>query len=518
MSSIGRTSEKGGLVMRSDRTTLLATLSLVSILSTSALTTVHHFYKLGNDAFAVGLATIGLPVVFWFWFRKTRRQLPLLLYGLVNLWIVIGFGIIDGFWDSTVKVYLSNLLFPDSRLFIRAPLGSFMFEVTGILTFIASMFAAYYGYQLFQMVIGGKRERVLKIVFSAGAMALLLLGVYDSYQHTVVVPASGVVRIGVIAPLRGRGALLTQSFLKAVEMAQEDLKDTKYRYELVVEDSGANPADTARAAQRLIKKDRVQAIVGGISASGRIVKPFANAAKIPHLCVCSVTSIGDGKYNFTNIPLAEDEATPWVREAQRRNIKSIVIVNQKYPSIEGHVRALREEARRAGLTIAYETEFDESKTDFSQIIAKAKAAAPDLYFISGFPPALDLLGKQLRDSGVHNVASIVALSVSKDPALFEGDWYTDSYVDSAFQARFEKKYPRIRFATHMMPYAYDSLKIVVQAFESGQDPAEYIRQLTKYPGTAGTLTKNPGEGNFRSAPVVWVIKDGKPALLTTEAL
>ena len=504
--------------MQSDRTAALAMLSLVSVSSTSALTTVHHFYKLGAGAFAVGLMTLVLPVVFLWWFRNTQRNLPLLLYALVNLWIIVGFGIIDGFWDSAVKVYFSNFLFPDSRLFIRAPLGSFVFEASGILTFIASMFAAYYGYRLFQTVIGGKRELVLEIFVAAAGMALLVLGAYDSYRYTVIVPASGVVRIGVITPLRGRGELLTQSFLKAVEMAKGDLKGTKYRYELVVEDSGSTPAETARAAQRLIRKDRVQAIVGGISASGRIVKPFATAAKIPHLCVCSITSIGDGKYNFTNIPLAEDEATPWVREAQRRNVRTIVILNQKYPSIEGHVKALREEAERAGLTIAYATEFDESRTDFSQIIAEAKKAAPDLYFISGFPPALDLLGKQLRDSGVHNIASIVALSVSKDPALFEGDWYTDSYVDAAFKARFEKKYPRIRFATHMMPYAYDSLKIMVQAFESGQDPAEYIRQLNKYPGTAGTLTKDPGEGNFRSEPVVWVIKDGKPALLLTEAL
>jgi branched-chain amino acid transport system substrate-binding protein len=495
----------------------LTTLSLAGVLSTSALTTVHHFYKLGTAAFALGVITTVFPIVFQWWYVQTRRGLPLTLYTLISLWIIVGFGIVDGFWDSTVKVYLSNFLFPDSRFFIRPPLGSFVYEASGILTFIASIFAAYYGYRVVQAAIGRRGDKATRTLIATAGVALFLLGAYDSYQRSVIVPASGVIRIGVISPLKGRGALLTQSFLMAVEMAKEDLKNTKYRYELVVEDSGSTPAETARAAQKLIQKDRVQAIVGGISASGRIVKPFATAAKIPHLCVCSITSIGDGKYNFTNIPLAEDEAGPWVKEAQRRNAGRIVILNQKYPSIEGHVRALREEAGRAGLTIAYETEFEESTTDFSQIIARAKAAMPDLYFISGFPPALDLLGKQLRDSGVRNVASIVALSVSGNPALFEGDWYTDSYVDAAFKARFETKYPGVRFATHMMPYAYDSLKIIVQAFESQHDPAEYIRRLDKYPGTAGTLTKDQGEGNFRSEPVVWVIKNGKPVLLT-EAL
>ncbi len=64
----------------------------------------------------------------------------------------------------------------------------------------------------------------------------------------------------------------------------------------------------------------------------------------------------------------------------------------------------------------------------------------------------------------------------------------------------------------MMPYAYDSLKLVVEAFESGQDPARYIREKTGYEGHAGRVTREPGSGNFRSRPAVWTIDDGKPAL------
>jgi hypothetical protein len=42
----------------------------------------------------------------------------------------------------------------------------------------------------------------------------------------------------------------------------------------------------------------------------------------------------------------------------------------------------------------------------------------------------------------------------------------------------------------------------------------YIRTMTEFSGTAGRITKKAGTGNFRSAPAVWVIKNGKPALLT----
>ena len=64
-----------------------------------------------------------------------------------------------------------------------------------------------------------------------------------------------------------------------------------------------------------------------------------------------------------------------------------------------------------------------------------------------------------------------------------------------------------------MPYAYDSVNMIVRAFESGQNPAVYLRTIRSYDGTAGVLTKAPGNGNFASRPAVWTITDGKPALL-----
>jgi hypothetical protein len=54
--------------------------------------------------------------------------------------------------------------------------------------------------------------------------------------------------------------------------------------------------------------------------------------------------------------------------------------------------------------------------------------------------------------------------------------------------------------------------MLVQGFESGEEILPYIRRMTEYSGTAGKITKQVGSGNFRSAPAVWVIKNGKPTL------
>ena len=108
----------------------------------------------------------------------------------------------------------------------------------------------------------------------------------------------------------------------------------------------------------------------------------------------------------------------------------------------------------------------------------------------------------------------MAPSLSERPDLFEDAWYTDSNVrDGGFKERFEQRYPGTRFATHMMPYAYDSFNMLVQAYEHGRNPAVYLRELKTYDGTADRFTKQPGSGNFQSTPAVWVMKDGKPKLL-----
>jgi ABC-type branched-subunit amino acid transport system substrate-binding protein len=325
-------------------------------------------------------------------------------------------------------------------------------------------------------------------------------------------PPQAMVKIGTVVATSGPAALLGNSFLKAMQLAREDLKDTTHQYELVVEEV-MSPEKAEPAIENLIGVNKVDAVVVGFSISGQIVKRYAAAARIPVFCICSVGSIGDELYTFTTMPLAEDEATLWVAEANRKGIRSIALLTQDYPSIDGHVRALRAETAKAGIAFVYEDRFAAATTDFRARIAAAKGTAPDVYFVEAFNPALDLLGQQLKDAGVRNLASVVAFSLSERPELFEGGWYTDSYVSPAFKARLDQRYPATRLATHMMPYAYDSFNMLVQGFESGEEILTYIRRITEYSGTAGKITKKAGSGNFRSAPAVWVIKNGTPALV-----
>ena len=120
------------------------------------------------------------------------------------------------------------------------------------------------------------------------------------------------------------------------------------------------------------------------------------------------------------------------------------------------------------------------------------------------------LGSANVDEGGPSMRQFVGDFLSKE---LDNYLHKNPSIADALKKRIEQKYPEERFATHMMPYAYDDFNLIVQAYERGQNPAVYLRNITRYEGTAGPVTKVPGSGNFESMPAVWTIRNGKPALM-----
>ena len=139
--------------------------SLASITLTVILASIVHFYEFGYRALVAGFAVI---VVIWallLLFRQTKNKVFLIFYGLLGLWNIIGFGLFNGFWNHVFKVfltYLHNGYLPPmlSRLFLNPKIGSFIFETAGILTFTASLFAAYYGYKFIRDVVKEEKNEL----------------------------------------------------------------------------------------------------------------------------------------------------------------------------------------------------------------------------------------------------------------------------------------------------------------------------------------------------------------------
>src|SRR5262245_42969048 len=147
-------------IMKHLNGTNYATLSLISITLTSIITAIHHIYRLGLDLLLPAAIIVLLPYVLMRWFKQTGNKAALWAYGLLTSLIVVWFGIIDGFLDHVMKALgLQNTTFlPGGEaevvktvFSLWSPEAGYVFyEGTGILTFIASVFAVYYGYRFIQ--------------------------------------------------------------------------------------------------------------------------------------------------------------------------------------------------------------------------------------------------------------------------------------------------------------------------------------------------------------------------------
>jgi len=320
------------------------------------------------------------------------------------------------------------------------------------------------------------------------------------------------IKIGIIAPLTGPGAIFGNSLVKAIEMAQEDLGKTKNKYEVIIEDDGTNPGQSASAAKKLIEIDKVKAIISATSGTGNAIKPLAAAGKVIQICIgCADLSIGDGTYNYTNAILPAEDAAFWADEAAKRGLKKVAILSQIHPGINVVVDEIKNQASLKGLSVVYEERFDGSVRDFKTIIAKAKISNPDTYFIISFPPSIDIIGQELRTLGVKQVSTIAGFAISANPEIFNDYWFVDAYIaDPSFLKRFRERYPEIRLSPRTGPHSYDTFTMLVKGFESGKEISQYLTELTEYTGIVGETIKAIGSGNFSSKPAAWIMKNGRP--------
>jgi ABC-type branched-subunit amino acid transport system substrate-binding protein len=490
-------------------TNTYARAALTSLTFAVLLAAVHHVLEIGEPGALIGvvLAAAGYGLVLWF--KRAAGRAPLLLFALLNVWLIVGFGLLHGFLDHALP-------FAHELGAGAAPVHptAHMRDLTGVAMAAVSLWVAWTAYR-FLAAAGDRRAEAAAQITSWPiavpiASAVLLAGIAAAEAYDKATSF----RIAIIAPMSGPNAVLAQSFVRAAEMAKDDLGPAGKRFRLVIADTAGPPEKARRAIEQTFAAGRIDAVLGAVSASGQFTAPYATARRIPHICICSVRTIGDGQYNFTNIPLPEDEAVRWVAEARRRGIKSIAMAAEEETSIRNHADAMKREAERHGIRILSDRRFPSDIADFAPLAAEARLAQADVIFVEAFPPLIDRLVQELRLQGATSIASIVTPSASNDLAVFEGVWYTDTNLaDPTFQSRFEKRFPRVRFAAHMTPYAYDSFNILAQALIYGGEPAAYVQGVSRYDGVAGAVSRETGSGNFRSRPAVWAIENGRPRQL-----
>lgn len=133
-----------------DKTKNFATLSLVSVVITGIVIAIHHLLEIGIEPF-IGLLIllVFLPVVLMWYYQKKKNKYVYYIYIIIDLWILIGFGIFHGFFVHTVKILGFYLIEPlaelhGGRIFTQTGSINSVLDFSGFLIFLMSLVSAYY--------------------------------------------------------------------------------------------------------------------------------------------------------------------------------------------------------------------------------------------------------------------------------------------------------------------------------------------------------------------------------------
>lgn len=369
-------------------------------------------------------------------------------------------------------------------------------------------------------------NKTIKIILGILALILVIWGI-TSFTKNKNPETKPTVKIGVTLPLTGDVAMLGQNSKSALLLAQEQLsKNTKYNYEFVFEDDQFKPQNGASTANKLISIDNVSALFSFGSPVGSVVSPIAEKAKVPHInFFASDMSIANGDYNFVNYTPPYKDSEVFIKELNKRGIKTVVFFGQQdNPGVGAIITAFEKDIKNTNIKVLSNQKFNTGTRDFRTQIAIVKNLNPDIYVLEASSPELETLTKQLREAGIKTpVTTMEAFEFSPELSLFEGMWYVNAadpqkwFVD-LFVKRYPNDTPKFGAAN-----GYDSLNLIVKAVEEvGNGKTiptreEIKNSLAKVKGFDGALGKNLSideNGIVVSGAVVREIKNGSPVTIS----
>jgi len=122
---------------------------------------------------------------------------------------------------------------------------------------------------------------IMKKIFLFSVIGALVIGIAAMPSSSL---AKGPIKIGFFAPLTGHAAQTGRDMLSGLQvfLTEQGWKGAGRKIVLISEDSEAKPAVALTKVRKLVEKDRVHVVIGGLMAStGYALMPYADSKKIP---------------------------------------------------------------------------------------------------------------------------------------------------------------------------------------------------------------------------------------------
>ncbi len=339
------------------------------------------------------------------------------------------------------------------------------------------------------------------------------------------------IKIGVITPLTGEGATYGEATKKGIDLATEQINEKGgiggKNIRVIYEDDQINAEEGTKAIQKLISIEKVPVIIGAFGSSVSLaIAPIAEKNKV---VLFSASSTADalkdaGDYFFRNVPpnsMQGKSAAEFAIDNLKAKTAVILFMNNDYGI--SLTKAFENFFKEKGGVILLTENYNPGDRDFRTQLIKIKKKQPDIIFYPGHYQESGLILKQARELGLKSI--FIGGDGSYSPELIkiadeaaEASYYTlmamgygisDEEIE-IFTDNFKRKYatePDVYSA-----YAYDALKIIMQAIQNGGYNSEGIKnalyQTKEFKGVTGITSFNTF-GEVDKHFYIYQVKNGK---------
>ncbi len=329
-----------------------------------------------------------------------------------------------------------------------------------------------------------------------------------------------VVKIGVLYPMSGNAAFFGDGAKKATALFFKHFneKDAKFKYEILWEDTQANPAKAVLAVRKLIDYDKADVILDAFSSVGNAISPITNEKKTPHLTFAQDRSISNGFYNYRVVTSTKKTGQKMIEALKARNLHNIVGVVENTAGTLSLYNGFSVSARRdANINILDTVEVNPGEKDFNLILQKINNMTPDAVVISLQSPEVDIFMKQAKQNNFDKpIVGIQSFSFLKDKSLAEGLWYIDvAFADKKFLDDYKNEFGED--ITNFAENFYTLLQVTVNNFETSsgynkpnaEDFIGNMESVNNIISPLGKLSLDKEEQNVDSDASIRLIQNGK---------
>lgn len=222
---------------------------------------------------------------------------------------------------------------------------------------------------------------------------------------------SEVIKIGGIGPLSGPNSTYGISVKEGADLLAEEINAAGgingKKVEFIFEDDQSDNTVAASAFNKLVDKDGVCAILGGVTSGTTLaIAPNSTNKKIPMITPTgtepTITNVG-GDFMFRGcfVDSFQGEILAKYTKENLGKTTAAVLYNSSSDYSKGIANAYKETLEKnGGQVVEFLSYGSDKETDFKAQLTKIKSANPDVIILPDYYNVVGLIAKQARDMGI----------------------------------------------------------------------------------------------------------------------